>query len=238
MTDERKELATRIVDGLAGYFQFVHASRLLDMPGEDTAQFLMCQVLQAQQDYRVTVSDSPPNWTGGQRVDAGLLGRSSAAQGWYGVVEVKWITSSVQRETARCSILEDCARVASVVTGNLNAKLVVVGFTDDMVGEVFDTPHPKSNSTEAQRILFADLLKRAVGQSNSKSDAELRAAFPDYQSRVPANARFTTGLAVELLAEACIKSGAIFVGHVFAWQVNQRQGRPPGAGALVPGSTE
>jgi hypothetical protein len=197
----------------------------------------MCQVLQAQQDYRVTVSDSPTNWTGGQRVDAGLLGRSVDAQVWYGVVEVKWITSSVQRETARCSILEDCARVASVVTGNLNAKLVVVGFTDDMVREVFDTVHPRGGTPEVQRQFFATMLQRTIGSPISKSHDDLLKAFPNYQSRVPTNAQFTAGLVVSLLAEASIRSGADSVGHVFAWQVNQRPGRPPGAGALVPGST-
>src|SRR5689334_19548032 len=37
----RETIAQRIAAGLAGYFQYVHASNLLDLPGEDTAQFVM-----------------------------------------------------------------------------------------------------------------------------------------------------------------------------------------------------
>lgn len=228
MMDDRDDLAWRITEGVAGYLQYVNASGLLALPGEDTAQFVMCQVLQAQQKFRVVVSQRPPNWTGRERVDAGLLPKAETSTGWYGVVEVKWITDSVQRDNARRTLIEDCARVASVDTSNLNAKLVVVVFTDDMFNAVFDAPHLQGGVAEDQRKFLSKLLMPGVGNSGSESDAEILAVFPSYMARVPSPATFSNGLEAELLARAAIKSGDLDVGHVLAWQVNQRRGRPPG----------
>jgi hypothetical protein len=229
-TAEREELALKIANGLSGYFQYVNATQLLSIPGEDTAQFVMCQILQAQQKFRIKVSAQPPNWSGAYRVDAALLGRAKGAEGWYGVAEIKWITSSVQPEVARQQILRDCARVASVTTSNLNAKFVVVGFTDDMLRKVFDQPHQPGSDLERQRLLFAKLLRQVTpSRSASTSHADLigQGLFPDYQSRVPANAIFETGLEAQLLARSSIKASTGSAGEVLVWQANKRRGNTP-----------
>lgn len=223
----REDIACRIADGLAGYFQYVNATQLLAMPGEDTAQFVMCQILQAQQRYRVAVSAQPPPWDDARRVDAGLLSKAADSTTWYGVAEVKWITSKAQRDTARFTIIEDCARVASVKTNYLNAKFMVVGFTDGMLAEVFDRPHDAGTNQEHQRALLARLLGRTPGSpAVSVSHAELThaAAFPAYQGRVPTVAQFTTGLEAQLLTFSPIKSSNTSVGEVLVWQVNKRSG--------------
>lgn len=225
--DERANIAWRLANGLAGYFQFVSASRLLAMPGEDTAQFVMCQILQSNQAYRVKVSAKPPNWKGSKRVDAGLLPKGTSAKTWYGVAEVKWITSSVKADAARKTIIEDCARVASVKTANLNAKFVVVGFIDGMLKEVFDTAHTAGSPPELRRKFLRGLLRPdLLGKGRSRKHGRVLAAFPGYQSRIPTGSGFLTGLDARLLAHAEIRRASTkVVGHVFVWQVNKRRGR-------------
>lgn len=225
--NERTIIAWRLAHGLAGYFQFVSASRLLAMPGEDTAQFVMCQILQSNQAYKVKVSAKPPNWEGQKRIDAGLLPKGVGAKTWYGVVEVKWITSSVKADAARFTIIEDCARVASVKTANLNAKFIVVGFIDGMLDKVFDNPHEPGTPPERRRKMLRGLLRPdLLGRARSRSDSRIAGAFPDYQKRVPMGSHFTTGLDVRLLARSPIRRGkALIVGEVLVWQVNKRRGR-------------
>lgn len=222
----RVDIAQRIAAGVAGYFQYVNASHLLAMPGEDTAQFVMCQILQAQQRYRLSVSAKPPNWKGKMRVDAALLPKAGAAAGWYGVAEVKWITSSHQRDTVRGTLLQDCARVASVDTTNLNAKFLVVGFIDGMLAKVFDNSHDPGPAEKQRSLLQAMLSRTTSTAAASKAHTDILACFPDYQSRVPACAQFTTGLEIELLARSTITQAGVDAGCVLVWQSNKRRGRP------------
>lgn len=225
--DERTRLAWRLAHGLAGYFQFVHASRLLAMPGEDTAQFVMCQILQSNQSYKVKVSAMPPGWSGRQRIDAGMLPKGKSSTTWYGVVEVKWITSSVKADGARLTIIQDCARVASVNTANLNAKFLVVGFIDNMLEKVFDVPHKPGSPAEVRRKLLRALLRPdLLRKGRSRSQGKILKAFPEYQKRVPPSARFSTGMHVRLLARSSIRRASRTIdGEVCVWQINKRRGR-------------
>lgn len=220
---EREDIDWKLADGLAGYFQFVNSTSLLAMPGEDTAQFVMCQVLQSLQRYRVEVSVKPAEDWDGKRVDAALLAKSEGAETVYAVAEVKWIADTEQRQNARPKLLKDCARLASIdlpVT-SLRAKFLVVGFIDGMRAGVFDTSHPDSASAERQRVVLGELLSRTVGSGPCrKSHADLTAAdcFPEYQARVPEDLRWSDrGLEVELLAYTPIKNGLSVVGDVFVW---------------------
>jgi hypothetical protein len=229
---ERDEIAWKLAEGIAGYFQFVNASQLLAVPGEDSAQFVMCQILQSLQRYRIQVSTAPtdtlpdgkPVWKG-SRIDAGLLAKADDASTWYGAVEVKWITSSYEAQNVRPLLLKDCARLASVNTNGMRAQLLVVGFIDDMLNQTFDVAHPRGGNPDLQRTTLGSLLSRTIGATQGLTHAQIVAAFPDYQESVPASLQWTDrGLNASLLASAAIAGNGANVGSVLVWQINKRPG--------------
>jgi hypothetical protein len=224
---DRKELAERVADGLAGMMQLHAAQDLHGLHGEDTARFTMIQIIRAQAQWRSLTSQKPTNWKDGAkaRVDVALLPWNSKST-WYGLVELKWPQDNV--EAKRVDIIQDAVRVASAATGNMNAKFVIVGCTSDFEKKLFELPHPRATDAESQRLAFNTFLSRTPGspQQTLKHSA-LVTTFPTFADRAPVNGGFNSGITATLFAVREAHVGNKTVGRVFVWQCNKTRGPTP-----------
>jgi hypothetical protein len=228
----RSDLAGRIADGVGGQLQLLSAQHMLEVCDESVVQITAASVAHSTRDFRVLASAKPNNWPDGdgKRLDIGLTASSAGASTWYGAVEVKYLSSTTTAQNARLPLLQDCARLASVETTNLNAKLLVAAFVDGMLDAVFTTPHPRAVDAEQQRVVLGQLLHLTLPDTSSPVGHDvLTAAFPSYQTRVPSSAAWTDrGLEAELLARRDFHALGQRVGTVCVWQVNKTVGRPSG----------
>lgn len=173
--------------------------------------------------YIPDTSQRPTNWpsTTKKRVDIAVLGRSASAAGWYGAIELKWPSNSIDIRKTRHRIVEDCIRVAFCKTYNLHANFLILGGTLPMVNSLFDRVHKQSEGSESQRNAFHNLFSRDL--SNPKGNlgnSKLNQEFPDFGDRIPQTVfnGWSRRLATELVAKADAMVGNEILGQVYIWQ--------------------
>lgn len=220
---KRTEFAKRITASMSGWFQQLAAQQLHGQVGEDAARVELVRTVSALRQYVPETSKRPSNWpaTTRKRVDVAVLGRSSTAQGWYGAIELKWPTVSVDVKATRHRIVEDAVRVAFSKTANLCANFLIVGGTTEAIGKLFDVQHTQSTEAENQRLAFSSLLSRdAAAADGLLKNSDLNQHFPDFGDRVPQTVfdGWRRRLKTELISRADAMIGTDAVGHVFVWQ--------------------
>jgi len=227
----RADLANDIAAGLAGWYQLQVTQKLGDLPGEDSARFLAAQIVNAQGRFEPRTSQRPPNWgSSKKRVDLGLAGRSSNAAGWYGAIEVKWPGAAFDPHQTRLQTVQDAMRLSFIETGNVNAKLLVLGGSANALTILFDTTHPQAADREQRRQAFNDLFQRDLQHPNGMlTSAIWTQQFPGAGDRVPDGtfANFDGRLKAELLASVDASVRGQAVGHVYVWQCNRTRGTAP-----------
>lgn len=227
-TAKRKKLAQQIASGLAGWYQLQAAQNLSGLGGEDSARFVLAQVVNAQQRYQVQTSQRPTNWPDSSklRMDIQLIGTSAGAAGWYGAVEVKWPGSSFAADQVRLALVQDAVRLLSVATQNLNARLLVLGGSKDALHKLFEKTHPNAPASEQKRTMLGTLLPRTVGTTASEKFSDVIATFSDAESRVPQTIRPVCQhrIRTTCLAAADSKLADEIVGHVYVWQCGKTGG--------------
>lgn len=224
-TRRRKELAQRIAEGLAGWFQLQGALSLETLPGEDSARFVASQIVQASGRYSVRTSRRPNNWPKNdkRRMDVAILGVSEGATGWYGVIEAKWPGSNFAVMATRLAIVQDCIRLASTATANLNGRLLVIGGSDASIEKLFVKAHNKQN-LEAARCFFDTLLPRTVGSTAKAKRTDFTLHFPQYLARVPYTAAPSNAVTTECLAAVTANRNSSPLGHVYVWSISKASG--------------
>lgn len=235
-TEIRKVLAERIAGGLAGWQQLQAAQGLLGLEGEDTAQSIIAQIINADGRYVVQVSQRPTNWPTSSklRMDISLTGTSTGATGWYGGIEVKWPGESVALDGVREAVVQDACRLLAIDTQGLNAKFLVLGGSEQVLTRLFDTPHPRAADSEAKRAAFQSLFARTSGTSGSAKLEDLKAVFADAEKRVPSSLTPVTKGRVKCycLASADAEFAGHTYGRVYVWQIQKTSpGKPKGATA-------
>jgi hypothetical protein len=226
-TERRQELARKISGGLAGWLQLQAAQDLHLLPGEDSARFVLAQIVNAQGRYHVATSQRPRNWPENtrKRVDLALLGRSEGAEGWYGVIEAKWPGRSIDVAKTRRQMVQDIARLTTVDTQNLNARFFVLGGSAAVLTSLFDDEH-RSAEKEEQRGIFCELLHRDPNDPEGEAArADVGGWFDDFEERIPEDCRkegdgtiLTTLVGID---EARLSDEE--VGSVYVWQVGSRR---------------
>ena len=232
-TAQRKHLAQQIASGLAGWHQLHAAQNLTGLRGEDSARFIIAQIVNAHGRYKVQTSQRPSNWPTNSklRMDIRLLGTSAGAAGWYGAVEAKWPGASFAVDPIRLALVQDVVRLITVTTQNLNARLLVLGGSDDAIGRIFDKPHPRAPKSEQMRAVIDALLPRTAGNTQSTKFSDVLAAFAQAEDRIPPSLRPACHGRVRvtcLSAEKAVMAGQT-VGHVFVWQCSKSGGRRGGS---------
>ena len=228
MSETRQHLAQDIADGLAGWYQLHYVQKLGGLSGEDSARFIVAQIVNAQGQYLPATSQLPTNWGATKRrIDIALKARRQEANKWYGAIEIKWPGDHFDADQARLSIVQDATRLAFVEAANLNAKFLIVGGSDAALRHLFDDAHPRSPDAEARRKQFNKCFKRtAHSKVASFSYAALEEHFPEGSDRVPANVfgAFNGKLRILLLATAVAYAGGGEAGRVYVWQCNRLRG--------------
>ena len=219
----RQDFAHRISASISGWFQQLASQQLESQVGEDAARVELVRTVSALRQYIPETSKRPTNWPAStkKRIDVAVLGRSATAKGWYGALELKWPTASVDFRLTRHKIVEDIVRVAFANTSNLGANFLVLGGTEDALRKLFDTPHPQSEDAENQRTAFTALLSRDIAKENGElKNSELNQHFPDFGDRTPQTVfnGWTRKLRTELISHSGAKIGDQQVGHVYVWQ--------------------
>ena len=224
----RQQLAQDIAAGLAGWHQLQHVQKLGDLSGEDTARFLIAQVVNAQGRYQPATSQLPNNWgSTKKRIDIAIKPTSKVAVNWYGAIEIKWPGSSFDPHQIRLTIVQDIVRLSFVETANLNAHFLVLGGTEAAMTVLFTTPHPGAADREARRTDFEMLLSRDLADPKRKLlHSQWSSTFSEAGQRVPDTLfdGFDGRIKTELLAAECSKVGTEQVGRVFVWQCNRTRG--------------
>ncbi|HEY9153867.1 MAG TPA: hypothetical protein VIM69_01980 [Opitutaceae bacterium] len=232
MPDVRKLLAEKLSGGLSGWFQNLAAQNLHSETGEDSARVVAVQILNAQNRYKVEASTLPQNWgVSKRRIDVAIKGRSQDAQGWYGAVELKWITGDSDWHQIRLQIIQDIVRLGFVETSNLCANFLVIGGTRECLYSLFDEAHPHSPEREQRRVLFDRLLYRDINHPTSHLlHTELEHCFLKFEERVPEAVfdGFDGRLKAELLARNVAYIGQTEVGSVCIWQCKRTRGSAGG----------
>lgn len=165
----RRQLASDVAAGLAGWYQLQVTQKLTSLFGEDSARLVVAQVVNAQGNYRPETSQLPPNWGNSQRrVDIALKTRSTRGTTWYGALEVKWPGESMDVEGRRLALIQDAYRLAFIETGWLNAHYLVLGASSDALKALFDAPHPRAADKEARRKTFASVFSRDLKKPEGK----------------------------------------------------------------------
>lgn len=222
-TTQRKDVASRIAAGLAGWYQLQGAQRLSGLEGEDTARTVISQIVNAQGRFLVRVSQRPNNWPDNNpsRMDLSLIGTSANATGWYGAIEVKWPGASFAADNVRDAIIEDVCRLASAETQALNARFMILGGARSSLNKLFDDPHPRAERSEAKRRTLDNFLARRAGAESSIRLPDLLEVYPNAESRVPMEVRPITlnRIKTRVLAHADACIGEEIIGSVYVWQV-------------------
>jgi hypothetical protein len=232
----RKELAERIAEGLAGWFQLQGAQRLDDLPGEDSTRFVLCQIVRAAHGFRVKTSQRPKNWPEStkQRIDIAIMGTTANAKGWNGAIEAKWPGKNFDRDKTRLAIIQDCVRLASVDAANLNAFFLVLGGSKAALSKLFDDVHAQKAHLEDRRKVFDAFLSRTSGKkkltieqlkstwgtATKKDGNDVLRAF----ERVPEDAAPTGPIEAELIASHEAVAVKQPLGAVYVWQVSKQRG--------------
>lgn len=220
---DRREFAERITASISGWFQQLASQQLESQVGEDAARVELVRTVSALRQYVPETSKRPTNWpaTTKKRIDVAVLGRSNTAQGWYGAMELKWPTLSVDVKATRQKVVEDIVRVAFAQTANLCANFLVLGGTREALEKLFDSPHSQSANSENQRKAFSSLLSRDMTNPNGTlTNHDLNQHFPDFGDRVPQTVfnGWTRRLKTELVSRSDANIGSREIGHVFVWQ--------------------
>jgi len=229
-TKKQKDLASTIAGGLGGWLQLQAAQGLHELHGEDTAQFQLMQILYSRHQWRLEPSAKPNNWLPNKkhRVDVAMRAWGPESSTWYGVIEVKWPGTAVDRRKERRRLIHDVLRATSVETSNLKVSFVVLGGSSEALARLFDHEHDDNEASDTERRLLGVLLKRDLAKpSGSLTEKQLNAVAPDWQARVPAKSfKVNNRISAVLLARADANLGGKTLGHVFVWQCNNGRGRP------------
>lgn len=243
----RKELAQHIAEGLAGWLQLQGSQQLDELPGEDSARFVLCQIVRAAHGFRVKTSQRPKPWpkTTKERIDIAIMGTTARAKGWNGAIEAKWPGKNFDRDKTRLAIIQDCARLASVEGANLNAYFLVLGGSQASLYKLFDEPHTRKPKPEDRRKTFSEFLSREPALKKKLTIDELKDAWGTTKkkrtkkdaeeevlkafARVPLDAAPTGTISAELFAKHDAVSLTKQLGSVFVWQISNQPGpRPKG----------
>lgn len=118
-------------------------------------------------------------------------------------------------------------RLTFIQTGNVNAKLLVLGGSIEALTQLFDTPHPQAAEREARRVAFNELFSRDLQHPRRKlTHAVWSVPFSEAGDRIPeATFRgFNGRLKTELVACADSRVRDQIVGRVLVWQCNRTRG--------------
>lgn len=226
---QRKSLAQDIAAALAGWFQLQVTQNLGHLSGEDSARFIVSQVVNAQGKYLPATSQLPQNWGATKkRIDVALKARSKGATTWYGAVEIKWPGGAFDPHQVRLQAVQDAMRITFIDTKFLNANFLVVGGSKASMELLFDTHHANAQAREQRRQAFCSLFKRDLQVSKGEVDhATWSVRFPDAGSRVPSSVfgNFTGKLKAELIAAANSCVGSKEVGHSYVWLCKRARGK-------------
>jgi hypothetical protein len=224
----RQDLASDIAAGLAGWYQLHHIQKLGELAGEDSARFIVAQIVNAQGRYAPATSQLPQNWgSTKKRVDVAIKGRTQGAANWYGAIEIKWPGSAFDAHQIRLLVVQDAMRLAFIETANLNAHFLVLGGSQATFQKLFDAPHPNAPDREDRRVAFGQLLSRDTNQRNgSLTPAVWSQRFAEAGDRLPVTVfdNFDGRLKCELLASAESQVAGNAVGKVYVWQCNRTRG--------------
>lgn len=231
----RQTLGQDIAAGLAGWFQLQVSQNLGELSGEDSARFIVSQIVNAQGRYAPATSQLPKNWGATKkRVDVALKARSKGATTWYGAVEIKWPGSAFDPDQVRLQAVQDAMRVTFITTNYLKASFVVLGGSKDSLDTLFDKKHPNAQDREQRRQAFHALFSRDLKRPSGEADhTTWSSRFPDAGARVPPAvfANFTGKLKAELVSKADARVGDQEVGHVYVWQCKRVRGKAAGDAA-------
>lgn len=231
----RKDLASDLAAGLAGWFQLQVTQNLGEFSGEDSARFIVSQIVNAQGRYAPATSQLPQNWgPTKKRVDVALKARAQNAQTWYGAVEIKWPGGAIDPHQVRLTAVQDAMRLTFIQTNSLNANFLIIGGSQATLDTLFDKSHPNALDREARRQTFVSLFHR--DPQNPKGEANHATWSQDFAeagARIPATVfgSFNGKLKTELVAASTASIGASVVGGAYVWQCNRTRGR--GAGHAV-----
>jgi hypothetical protein len=224
---DRPTLARKLASGLAGWLQLQASQGLEALSGEDSARFVVAQIMHASRKCLPVVGMKPKNWNvTKKRIDVALTAPNAPEGDWIGVIEVKWPGDSIDVNQVREDIIQDAMRLTFVDTNQLNAHFLVLGGSSGSLTALFDKKHKKSKSSEARRRVFADLLPRTVEKIGSVAHSEWSAHFPKAGERVPQDVfdDFDGKLKAQLLATSTAAVGADPVGSTFVWQCSRTRG--------------
>lgn len=228
VTMNRTSLALNIASGLSGWLQLQHVQKLGGLSGEDTARFLVSQLVNAQGQFQPAASQLPSNWhKTKKRIDVALKGRSKGATVWYGAIELKWPGESFDSHQVRLAIVQDAMRLTFIDTNRLNAKLLVIGGTNASLNALFNKVHTHSSHREERRRAFCQLLSRDLNNPNGRLVwRQWSAHFPEAGERVPDSVfrNFDGRLKTELLAVSRATCGGDMIGSVCVWNCKRTRG--------------
>ncbi len=219
-------LAWCIASGLAGWMQLCCAKIIGYHIREDPARMILVEILQAQRQSKwLRINQAPAIWKdapGGARMDV-CLGDEKDDVSRFGAIELKWALTvdDSNRSSLRLDVIQDLARLVTVATSEPpNARYFVFGCMEQAESQLFGKAH-EADHLEVQRKLFARILSPNLAEpSRNTSRAEIAAAFPLFESRIPADVRLGTAgaLRTTLLAAQEVLMGITRLGRVYVWQ--------------------
>jgi hypothetical protein len=220
---ERKKLAESISSGLAGWFQLQIAQELGNLSGEDSAQLVIAQIINAQQNFRPMASHPMAGHESSQkRVDISLVSRNGG-KSEYGAVEVKWIGKTANATSARENILRDALRLAIIKSVGIKANFLVVGIVTEKINLVFSKETKNVAKTQVARSVFSDLFPTKNGPGAKKSISEIEAAYPNSLATLPNTHGYHDGsqLKLHLLSQSDTAVGNSVHATVYVWLCQQ-----------------
>jgi len=206
-----------------------------NLSGEDSARFIVSQIVNAQGRYAPATSQLPKNWGATKkRVDVALKARAQGAQTWYGAVEIKWPGGAFDPHQVRLQAVQDAMRLTFIQTNSLNANFLIIGGSETAIHELFDKQHPNAAERESRRQAFTALFSR--DSQNPKGEANhgtWSVEFAEAGARLPQTVfgSFNGKLKAELLSGVDATIEGKPVGRAYVWQCNRTGGSGAGHAA-------
>ena len=237
--EKRLLLAQEIAGGLSGWYQMQISQRLEDLSGEDSAQLVIAQIINAQQDFRPKASQPFKGHEESQkRMDIALVGRSKDTS-LYGAIEVKWANQSSNAANLRLSLIQDILRLSVVPTHSLGANFLVFGGKKEKIESMFNEEGRDFHKTRESRQIFNRLLAREVLGDGKAKVSDITKEYPTSTSRLPSATSLGSDKTIitRLLAKAGSEIGDQVRGQVYVWQCQWGRGRKKKLTATDPESS-